>query len=184
MSALKQPARHDDLLNFQLRRLVRLGGAPAVRLCEGRYGVARQEWRLTAALVERGPMTVGALADYALIEPPRVSRMVPALVRKGLVERSAGRGDARKGLLAATERGHRLYAELLPQLAAINRRLTDVLTEPEALLLEELLARLTAHAAQIHAEGGGVTAKAQRHAGGASRTWLQEMDQQRAAAAR
>jgi DNA-binding MarR family transcriptional regulator len=178
MSALKQPARHDDLLNFQLRRLVRLGGAPAVRLCEGRYGVARQEWRLTAALVERGPMSVGALADYALVEAARVSRMVPVLVRKGLVARTAGRSDARKALLSGTERGHRLYAELLPQLAAINRRLTEVLTEQEALLLEDLLARLTAQALRIHAEGGGVAAKAQRHVGGATRTWLQEMDRQ------
>jgi hypothetical protein len=38
---LKRPVGHDDLLNFRLERLLTLGAAPAIRLCEGRYGVAR-----------------------------------------------------------------------------------------------------------------------------------------------
>jgi hypothetical protein len=30
---------------------------PAIRLCEGGYGIARTEWRLIAALVESGPLS-------------------------------------------------------------------------------------------------------------------------------
>ena len=64
MSRLKQPQEHDDLLNYQLKRLLNLGGAPAIRLCEGRYGVARMEWRLVAALQEDGPMPLLALEGF------------------------------------------------------------------------------------------------------------------------
>ena len=70
-SRLADPQEHDDLLNYQLKRLVRLGGAPAIRLCEGRYGIARTEWRLVAALVETGPLSPMALAERAGIEPGR-----------------------------------------------------------------------------------------------------------------
>ena len=45
MQHLQDPQRHDDLLNYRLKRLVGLGGAPAVRLCEGRFGISRTEWR-------------------------------------------------------------------------------------------------------------------------------------------
>ena len=43
---LAHPAEHADLLNYQLKRLVNYGGAPAIRLCEGRYGITRSEWRV------------------------------------------------------------------------------------------------------------------------------------------
>ena len=80
MSRLKQPQEHDDLLNYQLKRLLNLGGAPAIRLCEGRYGVARMEWRLVAALQEDGPMPLLALVRRTGIDQARVSRVVTNLV--------------------------------------------------------------------------------------------------------
>jgi DNA-binding MarR family transcriptional regulator len=170
MSALKNPAVHDDLLNYRLKRLVNLGGAPAVRLCEGAYGITRQEWRLTAALVENGAMAIGELAERSRVEPARVSRAIKDLVRKGLVERTRGADDKRQARLAATPRGHALYRELLPRLAQINRRLMEVLDEGEAALLETFLARLTAQAEKIHAEGGGVEEKTGRYLGTSRRT--------------
>ena len=169
MGTLKNPACHDDLLNYQLKRLVTLGGAPAIRLCEGGYGVARSEWRLTAALVEDGPLTVGELAQRAGIEGARVSRLVKALLEKGLVQRSPSAGAHRTVLLAATPRGQALYRELLPRLADINRNLMTVLDDGEAALLQDFLARLTARAGAVYAEGGGVQEKTDRYLGSSRR---------------
>lgn len=171
MSALSDPRQHDDLLNYQLKRLLTIGGAPAVRLCEGSFGVARQEWRLTAALVEGGPMSPTALAEATHIEPGRVSRGVKSLIDKKLVERIAAPGDRRRALLAATGEGQRLYRELFPQLAEINRRLVSVLDEQESVLLEGLLRRLTDQARAIEAAGGGVAVKTERRLGGSRRFW-------------
>lgn len=169
MSALKNPQQHDDLLNYKLKRLVSLGGAPAIRLCEGGYGLPRQQWRVLAALVEDGPMGVGELVQRTQMESGKLSRALGGLVEKGLVMRSAVAGDARRATVSVTERGKALHGDLWPQLAAINRKLAEVLEESEALLLEALLDRLTQHAIRIQAEGGGVAVKTGRHLGGSRR---------------
>lgn len=170
-SRLANPTEHDDLLNYRLKRLVSISGAPAIRLCEGRYGVTRQEWRVLAALVESGPMAPSMLAERAMIVRAAASRRVTALVAKRLVQRVVRVGDARFAELSATAAGHHLYAELFPQLAAINRRLMAALDDQEALQLATLLDKLTAHARRIQAEGDGVDARADRRHGGSRRHW-------------
>ena len=171
MSRLANPEKHDDLLNYQLKRLVGIGGAPAIRLCEGRYGVTRQEWRLIAAFVEEGPMTPSTVARRCSwpIEPGRISRIISSLTAKGLVRRAQLSSDGRRAMLEVTADGSRLYAELFPQLAEINRRIMMALDEGEAILLATFLEKLTARARQIHDEGDGVDARADRRLGSSRR---------------
>jgi DNA-binding MarR family transcriptional regulator len=171
---LAQPAEHDDLLNYQLKRLVNYGGAPAIRLCEGRYGVTRSEWRLLAALVEGGARTPSELAERAFFQRPVASRLLGLLVRKRLARRLPP-GSARvRAAVEATAAGRRLYAELFPQLAQINQRLMAALQEDEARQLETLLEKLWQRARQIHAEGGGVEARSDRRHGGSRRRWEED----------
>jgi len=185
-SRLADPKQHDDLLNYQLKRLVNYGGAPAVRLCEGRFGVTRAEWRVLAALVEGGACTSSQLAERAFVQRPVVSRLLAVLVRKRLARHavaaagsagsaaaagSAGRREPKRTTVEATAAGRRLYGELFPLLAQINRRLISVLDEHEAHLLELLLERLWQRARQIHDEGGGVDVRADRRRGGSRRRW-------------
>lgn len=171
MSALGDPQQHDDLLNFRLKRLLTLSGAPAVRLCEGGFGVARQEWRLLAALVEHGGMSPSSLAEHTGMESARVSQTVTRLVQKGLVERVELPSDRRRASLRATQAALELYAALFPQLAGINRRLMAALDDEETAMLERCLDKLTQRAREIHDEGGGVQARADRHRGGSQRFW-------------
>jgi DNA-binding MarR family transcriptional regulator len=180
MSRLKQPLKHDDLLNYQLKRLLTLGGAPAIRLCEGRFGVARMEWRLLAALAEDGAMPLSALVSRTAIDQARVSRAVERLVGKQLVQRTPvaktalrqpGERAGSRQLLALTDAGHELYREMFPALARINSRIMAALDEDQARMLEDLLQRLTAQAQEILAEGGGVDARAERRLGGSRRRW-------------
>lgn len=171
MSALRCPRKHDDLLNYRLKRLFTLGGAPAVRLCEGRYGIARNEWRIIAALFEDGPQSPSMLHERVGGDRARTSRVVAALVEKGLVARRAHRTDKRRAMLAITEAGNALYAELFPRLAAINERLMAVLDDHEAALLQEFLERLSDQAVCIQREGDGVNERADRRRGGARAVW-------------
>lgn len=173
MSSLDDPRRHDDLLNFRFKRVLTLGGAPAVRLCEGRYGISRLEWRLLAALVEGGACSPGELVRDTGVEQARASRSLAALVDKKLARRDADPVDRRRATLQATEAGAALYGELFPQLAAINRRLAAALDANELEVLDRCLAKLTARAREVLAEGGGVTAKADRRLGGSRRVWAQ-----------
>lgn len=171
MSRLKEPQEHDDLLNYRLKRLLNLGAAPAIRLCEGRYGVARMEWRLVAALVESGSMSLSALVRRTEIDQARVSRAVDRLAEKGLLRRVREGADRRRTVIEVTSNGHQLYRELFPALSAINQRIMSVLDELEAVALEDYLQRLTSRAKEILDSGGGVDARANRRLGGSRRVW-------------
>lgn len=171
MSRLKDPREHDDFLNYQLKRLLTLGGAPAIRLCEGRYGVARMEWRLVAALEEDGPMSPSALVCRTDIDQARVSRALDRLEEKGLLVRTQDAADRRRILLSLTEAGRQLYRDLFPALADINRRIMSVLDDTEADALEGYLKRLTVRAREIFDHGGGVDVRTDRRLGGSRRLW-------------
>ena len=165
--SLWDPQVHDDLLNYQVKRIVKLGGAPAIRLCEGGFGITRSQWRLLAALVEDGPRSASGLAERCLMERARTSRLLAPLVDQKLVERLVPeKSPARRTLLAATGKGKDVYARLFPQLANINRRIVRVLSEDEAALLESLLGRVFEQVKRIHAEGDGVAQRADRWRGG------------------
>jgi DNA-binding MarR family transcriptional regulator len=168
-SRLADPQQHDDLLNYQLKRLVKYGGAPAIRLCEGRYGVTRTEWRVLASLVEGGACTPSQLAERGFMQRPVVSRLLTLLLRKRLARHVSAAGARVE--VEATVAGRRLYAELFPQLAQINRRLMAVLDEREAQQLEHILAKLWLQARRVHEEGGGVEVRADRRRGGSRRRW-------------
>ena len=172
MSLLHDPQKHDDLMNYQLKRLLTVGGAPAIRLCEGSFGVSRNEWAVIAALAEDGPMSPSELAQRRWpSEPGGISKIVSNLTTKKLIVRVQSSDDKRHATVRVSAAGARLYAALFPQLAEINRRIMSVLDESEALLLEEFLRRLTARAQQIHNDGDGVDARADRRLGGSRRFW-------------
>ena len=143
---LRTPRTLDDLLNYRLLRLFALGGAPVIRLLEGRYGIARREWRVLALLAAHGGMSPSALAERAHLDRPRTSRALVALVAKGLVRRAAVARDARRARVDLTDAGRALHAELFPQIAAINERLVSVLDDDAVRALDDALTRLTEHA--------------------------------------
>lgn len=145
-----------------------LGGAPVIRLLEGRYGIARREWRLIATLATHGPMSPSALAERAHLDRPRTSRAVAVLAAKRLVVRSVAPRDARRATVALTPEGEALHAELFPQIARINAALVSVLDEATVQALDDALTRLTAHAQQQNAVLAQ-DVRADRRAGGSRR---------------
>lgn len=139
-----------------------------VRLLEGRYGIARREWRLLAVLAARGPMSPSALAQAAQLDRPRTSRAAGVLAAKGLLQRQAQSGDARRAVLTLTDTGRQLHDELFPQIAAINARLVAVLDDAQLAVLDDALERLTTHARQLNSETAQ-DVRADRRAGGSRR---------------
>lgn len=150
LSRLTHPHDLDDLLNYRLVRLSAVSGAPVIRLCEGRYGIARREWRILALLAARGPLSPSDLAAHADLDRARTSRAIGALVSKRLVDRVALPGDKRRARVALTDQGRSLYDELFPQVAEINRRVLAVLDEALVAQFDVALERLTAHAAMVN----------------------------------
>lgn len=167
---LSRPRDLDDLLNYRLMRLFAVSGAPVVRLCEGRYGISRREWRVVALLAAHGAMSPSALAERGDLDRARTSRAIGSLVTKQLVRRVPQPGDARRAVVALSDAGRALYEELFPQVAEINRRVLAVLEPPLIAALDEALARMTLHATTLN--GALATdVQADRRRGGSRRRW-------------
>lgn len=150
--SLRDPQSIDELLNYRLLRLFSISGAPVIRLLEGRYGLARREWRLVAVLAATGPLSPSALAQRAHLDRPRTSRAIGALLRKKLVLRELQAGDARRARVTLSAAGRRLYDEIFPQVAAINRQVVQELDDASLRLLDEALERLTTRAERLNGE--------------------------------
>jgi MarR family transcriptional regulator, 2-MHQ and catechol-resistance regulon repressor len=79
------------------------------------------------ALVDHGPMRLGALAERLYLDKSTTSRVVSTLVRKGYVEQHAESADRRAIAVNATRAGRRLCA-----------RITNGLVEQQKALLHDL----------------------------------------------
>ena len=167
MPALRAPAGLDDLLLYRLSRLLSVGGSMVIRLCEGRFGITRREWRVIARLAQEQDILSSELAEAIQLDRARTSRAVSSLVAKKLVRRQTGTADRRQARLALTEKGRSLHQALYPLVCGINRDLLAPLSAAEVRQLDAMLARL-----QLRAEDMVQAAdlpKADRRRGGRAR---------------
>ena len=136
------PSQLDDLFLYQLAKLLGSVGAMVIGLCEGGYGITRREWRMVGLLAEHGQLQPSALAELAQLDRTRTSRTVTALIAKGLVQREAQAGDARRALLQLSARGQQLFAELFPRIQAINLELLSTVPLQELHAMASAIARI------------------------------------------
>jgi DNA-binding MarR family transcriptional regulator len=148
---MADPQALGDLLLYRLSRLAGAAGVPAVRLCEGRYGITRRDWRMRALLAEGGAMHPSTLATQAQLDRARTSRALSALVAKGWVRRTVQASDQRYAHVELTDRGRRLHAQLFPEIAALNRELLSVLSPETIGALQAMLDRLQIQADHLAA---------------------------------
>lgn len=93
-------------LGYQLSRLQRVRDATAVQLgARGSDGLELAAYRCVFALLERGPMRSGELAEVVLADPSTVSRHVAQLVEMGHLERRADPRDGRAQVIDVTDAG-------------------------------------------------------------------------------
>ena len=166
--SLEKPERLDELLNYRLARLLALSSAPGIRLFEGRYVVSRREWSLVGMVAVHGPLSPSELAALAHLERAHVSRAVTELVSKGLLARTQVPNDGRRALLAITASGFKLYDEVFPQIARINKAVLGALSAHQLAAFDEALHLLT-RSAEALVRSTPVTVKAARHLGGRGR---------------
>jgi len=158
----------DDLLLYRLSRLLAVAGSMVIRLCEGRFGITRREWRLIAVLASRGELGSSQLAEHAQLDRARTSKAVGSLVAKRLVTRTALAGDRRQVRLGLTPTGQALYDELFPLVARINAELMGTLDAGDAARFDDALLRLQAHAETMVAQAVLPKADRGRHAAAAA----------------
>ncbi|WP_051236136.1 MarR family winged helix-turn-helix transcriptional regulator [Ottowia thiooxydans] len=163
-----QPTTVDDLLNYRLNRLLASSGALVTRICEGRYGITRREWRLICILADHGAMSPSQLAERSHLERPRVSRHVSDLVTKKLFARVIDPDDRRRAWVNITPSGRALHAEFFPQSVQLNNLVLSTLSEAERNAFDMAMTKLT-DAADALVKSHRLPEKADRRHGGRRR---------------
>ncbi len=78
---------------------------------ESGAGLTPSQLSALAVVDNRGPLTLGNLADVERVAPPSITKVVAKLVADGLVVRSVDSQDRRIVYIATTEKGEALMSE-------------------------------------------------------------------------
>jgi DNA-binding MarR family transcriptional regulator len=105
----------------------------------GHHGLTGQQAALLRSLDAPRPMR--SVADQLKCDPSNVTGLIDRIEARGLVERAADPADRRVRLLALTDRGRRVRAEVDAELVAQVSRATR-LSADDAVLLATLLTRI------------------------------------------
>jgi DNA-binding MarR family transcriptional regulator len=161
---LRHPATLDDLLLYRMSRLLAVAGGMVIRLCEGRFGITRREWRVLAALAREEGQLSSQLAERIQLDRARTSRAITSLVGKKLVRRETGQADRREARLALTPQGRALFEALFPLVREINHQLLAAIPSQDVVRLDACLDALQARAEAMLATAD--LPKADRRRGG------------------
>ena len=164
---LRQPLVIDDLLLYRFSRALGVGGSPVIRLCEGRFGITRREWRVIAALQPGTDMASSDLAVRIQLDRARTSRCITSLVTKGFLDRQTVASDLRRATVRLTDKGQQLYETLFPLVVQLNAQLVQTLTDEELAVLDKALTAIQKQAENLL--GQEDLPKANRRRGGRSR---------------
>ena len=110
------------------------------------------QWRVICVLAEGGGLTQVQVVARTVMDKVTVSRAAQGLLKRALVARSDHHADGRSHVLALSETGRGLHAEIAPLALAYEAALISGLTPDEVALLKRLLARLQAAAGQLAGE--------------------------------
>jgi DNA-binding MarR family transcriptional regulator len=100
-----------------------------------------QFWALLA-LAETSGSSLGALARRQRIDPPAASRIVAALVRRGLVRFELDPADRRRSRLSLTRRGSELLRKLRPIADDLRARVVSGMDAAEETALRASLRKV------------------------------------------
>lgn len=143
------PQRQADLLLYRLYRIHITAGRLVVHMCESEFGITRREWRILSFLAEREGAMSSQLAEHAMLDRARTSRTLSTLVAKKLVVRQPRPSDRREVHVFLTDEGRRLYGEIYPRVAAINRELVVGLDAAQLEQLDAMVDALQAQASRM-----------------------------------
>jgi DNA-binding MarR family transcriptional regulator len=136
------------LTSFRLRLLTNMYTKASALVYEREYGLTLNEWRVIALLDSAGAMSMLRLAEQAQFDRGLTSRIVGALIERGLVSRKSDVRDARTAVLQLTAEGGKLVQRVAPVALERNRQLLSCLTKKEQEIFEGVLDKLT-HQARV-----------------------------------
>ncbi len=110
-------------------------------------------WRVLMLALERGPISVSALADLGVIRLSTTTKVVQRLERDGLLKLGRSRADARVTEVTITPEGRRVAALVRAKASEIFQRAFDGVSAADIQRLNDLLGRV--HTNMVRGANGG-----------------------------
>ncbi|WP_121066672.1 MarR family winged helix-turn-helix transcriptional regulator [Chachezhania antarctica] len=107
-----------------------------------KHGIKIEAWRVMECLDAGERLTMGELADRALLNPPTLTKLVDRMVLDGLVHRKVADEDHRQINLLLTSLGRIRMIQIRQEVDAQDQSLADVLDTTSIDMLREALAKL------------------------------------------
>lgn len=106
------------------------------------HGFSVSEWRVMASLAGGGPVSIGHLAQVAVMKQPTVTRMLDRMALNGHVERLPHGSDRRITLVRITDAGERMVRHLTELAREHERRVLEPFGMESAEALKDTLRRM------------------------------------------
>lgn len=106
------------------------------------HGLRVPEWRVLAILVDRDGAMITRLADFALIEQSRLTRIIDQMDIRGLVRRKSDSNDRRRVRVFLTAKGRRMAQSLVADARLHEQKLLASIGGVNAEQLKPLLTML------------------------------------------
>lgn len=110
------------------------------------HGISVPTWRALSALDDDAKLTIGQLAELAVLDRSSLGRLLEELAEQGLVKRESAPDDRRALLVRRTPAGKRCFEAALPVVHEHYRRLLRGISEDEFNVLMGLLRRIKGNA--------------------------------------
>lgn len=135
----------EDVITFRLQRLANIGERAGNDWSERLFGLSLNEWRLLAMVKARQPSRAGDVAHVLLMDKSQMSRVMKALLERGLIENTPDSQDRRALALRMTAAGDVLYEEVMAEVLRSNERVLAPLSDQEVASFNAILEKLTVH---------------------------------------
>ena len=106
------------------------------------HGFSVSEWRVMASLAGGTPVSIGQLAQVAVMKQPTVTRMLDRMALNGHVERLPHDSDRRITLVRITDAGERMVRHLTELAREHERRVLEPFGMESAEALKDTLRRM------------------------------------------
>jgi DNA-binding MarR family transcriptional regulator len=134
-----------DALSFRIARMAAINERAGGLHFQKELSLRLNEWRVLGLVCAFGHAAFSEIRAQLLIDKGQLSRVVRALVDRGLLDSRASNRDGRQVDLAATEAGRALHERALRFTAERNESMASVLSARECVQLLEMLDRLIEH---------------------------------------
>lgn len=138
---MAKPFKLEAFLPFRLNLLAQEISQSLSEIYATRFNLDIPQWRILANLASRGEMTAQEIAFITFSHKSTISRAVAELEARKLIERTTSTKDKRAFAMRVTDKGQKLFEQLLPLVLAFEK---DVLKRLKSSEQKMLLGGITA----------------------------------------